>query len=132
MSFICKSIADRQFLLNKLFIYFGVIYHIVTLQNCSCLDGRVIATKMSKCVLSLKVFTDRQFLLIKSFTYFWMIYYIVNVRNFSSLHFRVIATKMTKCLLSLKVLQSNIKVPLAYCHFYMFLHLTRKSIFHYR
>ena len=34
-------------------------------------------------------------------------------------------------LFSLKVLQSNIKVHLAYCHFYMFLHLTRKAILHY-
>ena len=73
-----------------------------------------------------KSVTDRQFLLNKSFTYFWMIYYIVKLRNCSCLYFTVIATKMTKCLLSLKVLQSNIKVPLAYCHFYMFLHLTIK------
>ena len=55
MSFISKSITGRQFLLNKPFTYFWVIYHIVKLQNCSSLDGRVIATKVSKCLLSLKV-----------------------------------------------------------------------------
>ena len=32
MSFISKSIADRQFLLNKSFTYFYLIYHIVKLQ----------------------------------------------------------------------------------------------------
>ena len=31
------------------------IYHIVKLQNCSSLDGRVIATNISKYLLSLKV-----------------------------------------------------------------------------
>ena len=54
MPFITKSIADRQFHLNKSFTYFWVIYHIVKLQNCSSLDGRVIATKMSKCLFSVK------------------------------------------------------------------------------
>ena len=55
MSFISKSVTDRQFLLNMSFTYFGLIYCIIKLQNCSSLDGRVIATKMSKCLLSLKV-----------------------------------------------------------------------------
>ena len=55
MSFIFKSIGHRQFLLSKSFTYFWAIYHVVKLQNCSSLDGRVIATKMSKCLLSLKV-----------------------------------------------------------------------------
>ena len=54
MSFISKSITGRQFLLNKSFTYFWVIC-IIKLQNCSSLDGRVIATKVSKCLLSLKV-----------------------------------------------------------------------------
>ena len=69
--------------------------------------------------------TDRQFLLNMSFTYFALIYCIIKLQNCSSLNSRVIATKMSKCLLSLKVLQSNIKVPLVCCHFYMCLHLTR-------
>ena len=129
MLFICKSIAYTQFLLNKSFTYFWVIYHIVKLQNCTSLDGRVIASKISKCLISKSV-TDRQYLLNMSFTYFGLIY-IVKLQNCSSLDGRVIATKMSKCLLSLKVLQSNIKVPLACCHFYMCLHLTRKFIFHY-
>ena len=106
MSFISKSIGHRQFLLSKSFTYFWVIYHIVKLQNCSSLDGRVIATKMSKCLLSLKVL---QIGLNMSFTYFGLIY-IVKLQKCSSLDGRVIATKMSKCLLSLKVLQSNIKV----------------------
>ena len=55
MYFISKSITGGQFLLNKSFTYFGLIYCIITLQNCSSLDGRVIATKVSKCLLSLKV-----------------------------------------------------------------------------
>ena len=54
MSFICKSDAHGQFFLNKSFTHFWVIYHIVKLQNCSSLDGRVIATKMTKCLISLK------------------------------------------------------------------------------
>ena len=109
-----------QFLLNKLFTYFGVIYHIVKLHNCSSLYSWVTATKISKYLLSQSI-TGRQFLLNKSFTYFWVIYHIVKLQNFCSLDGRVIATKMSKCLLSLKVLQSNIKVPLAYCYFYMYL-----------
>ena len=80
MSFISKSVTGRQFLLNMSFTYFGLIYYIIKFQNCSSLDGRVIATKMSK------------------------------------------------CLLSLKVLQSNIKVPLACCHFYM-CHPSHKKIY---
>ena len=130
MSFIFKSIGHRQFLLSKSFTYFWAIYHIVKLQNCSSLDGRVITTKMSKCLLSLKSVTDRQFLLNMSFVYFGLIC-IIKLQNCSCLDGRVIATKMSKCLLSLKVLQSNIKVPLACCHVYMCLHLTRKFIFHY-
>ena len=55
MSFISKSVTDRQFLLNMSFTYFELNYSIIKLQNCSSLDGRVIATKMSKCLLSLKV-----------------------------------------------------------------------------
>ena len=35
--------------------YFELIYCIMKCQNCSSLDGKVIATKMSKCLLSLKV-----------------------------------------------------------------------------
>ena len=54
MSFICKSVTDRQFLLNKSFTYFSVIYYIVKLQNYSSLDGRIIASKMNKYCLSLK------------------------------------------------------------------------------
>ena len=96
MSFIFKSIGHRQFLLSKSFTYFWAIYHIVKLQNCSSLDGRVIATKMSKCLLFLKVLR--------------LIYCIIKLQNCSSLDGRVIATKMSKCLLSLKVLQSNIKL----------------------
>ena len=55
MSFISKSHTGRQFVLNESFTYFWVIYHIVKLQNCTSLDSWVIATKMSKCLLSLKV-----------------------------------------------------------------------------
>ena len=55
MSFISKSVTGRQFLLNMSFTYFGLIYYIIKLQNCSSLDGRVIANKISKCLLSLKV-----------------------------------------------------------------------------
>ena len=58
MSFISKSVTDRQFLQNMSFTYFGLIY-IVKLQNCSSLDGRIIATKMSKCLLSLKVLQSK-------------------------------------------------------------------------
>ena len=50
MSFISKSIAGRQSLLNKSFTYFWVIYHIVKLQICSSLDRWVIAIKMSNCL----------------------------------------------------------------------------------
>ena len=55
--------------------------------------GRVIATKMSKCLLSLKV--------LQIGTYSGLIY-IVKLQNCSSLDGIVIATKMSKCLLSLK------------------------------
>ena len=109
MSFISKSITGRQFLLNKSFTYFWVIYHIVKLQNCSSLDGRVIATKISKYLLSLKVLqigNSSKYVL----TYFGLIYCIIKLQNCSSLDGRVIATKVSKCLLSLKVLQSNIKL----------------------
>ena len=82
-------------------------------------------------ILPQKVLQIGNFFLNKSFTYFWVIYYVVKLQNCSSLGGRLIATKMSKCLLSLKVLQPNIKVSLAYCHFYMFLHLTRKAILHY-
>ena len=37
------------------FTYCGLIYCIIKLQNCSSFDGRIIATKMSKCLLSFKV-----------------------------------------------------------------------------
>ena len=53
MSFISKSVTDKQFLLNMSFTYFGLICYIMKLQNCSFLDGRVIATKMSNSPLSL-------------------------------------------------------------------------------
>ena len=111
MSFISKSIAVRQFLINKLLTYYWVMYHIVKLQNCSSFDDRVIATKMS---ISKSV-TDRQFLPNMSFTYFGLIYYIIKLQNCSSLDSRVIATKMSKCCLSLKVLLSNIKFVTSTC-----------------
>ena len=114
MSFIFKSIGHRQFLLSKSFTYFWAIYHIVKLQNCSSLDDRVIASKMSKSLLSLIVLQIvLQFLLNMSFTYSGLIY-MVKLQNCSALDGRVIATKMSKCLLSLKVLQSNINVLLAW------------------
>ena len=50
MSFISKSIIGRQFLLNKSFTYFWVIYQIVKLQIYSFLHSPLIATKMSKCL----------------------------------------------------------------------------------
>ena len=44
MSFISRSVTDRKSLLNMSFTYFGLIYCIIKLQNCSSLDGREIAT----------------------------------------------------------------------------------------
>ena len=55
MSFISKSIVDGLFLLNKSFTYFWVTYHMVKLQIYSFLHSTLIATKMGKCLLSLKV-----------------------------------------------------------------------------
>ena len=52
----------------------------------------------------------------------------MKLQNCNSLDGRVIPTKMSKCFLSLKVLQSNIKVPLAYCYFYMCLHHKKSYI----
>ena len=52
MCFISKSVTDRQFLLNKSFTYFWLIYQIVKFQIYSSLHSSVVATKMSKCLLS--------------------------------------------------------------------------------
>ena len=49
MSFISESITGRQFLLNKSFTSFWLIYHIVKLQIYSFLHSTLIVTKMSKC-----------------------------------------------------------------------------------
>ena len=51
MSFISKSIISRQFLLNKSFNYFWLIYHIVKLQIYSFFHTTLTAGKLSKCLL---------------------------------------------------------------------------------
>ena len=47
--------------ISKSFTYFWVIYHTVKLQIYSSLHSLVIATEMSKCLLSLKVLLIRYF-----------------------------------------------------------------------
>ena len=118
------------------FTYFGLIY-IVKLQNCSSLDGKVIATKMTKCLLSLKVLSllhvpPSQKKIYIPLSLVHLIYTTgdncmcqnAKLQNCSSLDGKVIATKMTKCLLSLKVLsllyvppsQKKIYIPLSLVH----------------
>ena len=50
------TVQDRAIsAISESFTYFWVIYHMVKLKICSSLHSLVIATEMSKCLLSLKV-----------------------------------------------------------------------------
>ena len=94
-----------QILSNKSFTYFWVTFHMVKFQSCSSLYSWVIATKMSKYLLSLKVWKIAKCLSNRSFAYFWMTFHVVKFRSYCSFLNRVIANGMNHCLLSFNLLQ---------------------------